>query len=91
MKLDETILQSNTCIELIKYIKELYTFYDPIACEYDLVKDYEYIMRKTHKALSKRSRGYQITDMFNKEQSKHYKELERQEKLLEKAKDNYVL
>ena len=64
MKLDETILQSNTCIELIEFIKEIFgETYEPTG---EMVEKYNYIMEKAGKALLKRSRGYQITDIFTR-------------------------
>ena len=65
MKLDETILQSNTCIELIEFLKEVYCE-DCIEMNSKMVKKYNYIMKKAGKALLKRSRGYQITDIFTR-------------------------
>ena len=102
MKLDETILQSNTCIELIKYIKELRkniensTGLDVFTIPDDT--NYNYIMKKTGKALIKRSRGYQITDIFtNKEinELKLERLLKRRERMLLRKKmqevDNKVM
>ena len=75
MHLDETILQSNTCIELIRYIQKIYpmTDWDPKSLEEDdslhrLEEDYIYIMRTARKALKRRSSGFKLADIFNEDE-----------------------
>ena len=75
MHLDETILQSNTCIELIRYIKKLYKVntWEP-RCERDedysdkLDEEYFYIMKTARKALKRRSSGFQVADIFKEDE-----------------------
>ena len=46
-------------------------------------------MRKTHKALKKRSRGYQVTDMFKGEELEYLDDMLKIEEKLKKKKGNY--
>ena len=50
-------------IELIEFLKEIYCEVEPTG---EMVEKYNYIMKKAGKALLKRSRGYQITDIFTR-------------------------
>ena len=87
MKLDETILQSNTCLQLVEFIRRIKEL-SPESVE-ELNEDYGYIMRKTHKALKKRSRGYQVTDMFKGEELEYLDDMLKIEEKLKKKKGNY--
>ena len=66
MYLDETILQSNTCMELVKYIKRMYE--EP--SDNKLEEDYIYIMKKARKALKRRSSGFKLSDIFKEDEFK---------------------
>ena len=59
MELDETMLQSNTAKELVKYIDKLmWTILQNDDLTERIKKDYEDIKKLHTKAWKKRSRGY---------------------------------
>ena len=76
MNLDETILQSNTCINLIMFIEDLMTLmnskgFTNINNHKEFIDDYKYLMRKYEKALKKRDT---IVDFSRKFEEIFYKE-----------------
>tara|TARA_R110001583_G_scaffold83991_4_gene221307 strand:+ start:224 stop:469 length:246 start_codon:yes stop_codon:yes gene_type:complete len=76
MNLDETILQSNTCINLIMFIEDLMTLinsknFTDINNHQEFIDDYKYLIRKYKKALNKRDTG---VDFLRKFEESFYKE-----------------
>jgi len=76
MNLDETILQSNTCINLIMFIEDLMTLinsknFTNINNHQEIIDDYKYLIRQYKKALNKRDMG---VDFLRKFEESFYKE-----------------
>ena len=76
MNLDETILQSNTCINLIMFIEDLMTLinsknFTNINNHQEIIDDYKYLIKKYKKALKKRDTS---VDFLRKFEESFYKE-----------------
>ena len=71
MNLDETILQSNTCINLIMFIEDLMTLinsknFTNINNHQEIIDDYKYLIKKYKKALKKRDTSVDFLRKFAK-------------------------